>query len=380
MTGRDRTFALAALTLLVANAEVGAHSSDEELVDDEGIHVMVDVAPASPNDGTTLAASLHAVFQTVGQPEWSMARLQGVMGHAFQFQMKEDGSHVMHDALDWSHAVRIVPDLGQFTAFDANRNNPVEDVPAYKRQARDLVVQSLERGVPALAWQPMSLDQKQSEHPAHSAYCWGIIVGYNAAEETYTIRHPFVAVTYTVRYDELGPADPGGWFGIRVWEEANDTDPRQLHLQSLRNAVAFANGTMFTDENFVMADGRKIAPYGLAAYDTWINAFANHDVSTGPSGHHAKMLHVRRVAAAAYMRELVAILPEAEAALQSAATYYDAEVEAVVALREIIAAAQEAKAFSLGQKSAVQRLIGEALAADRQAVAQIEAVLARVGG
>ena len=77
-----------------------------------------------------------------------MARLQGVMGHAFQFKMIKGGGGVMHDNLDWGHAVRIIPELGQFRAFDANKNNPVDDLPSYKRDARDAVLGSLQWGVP----------------------------------------------------------------------------------------------------------------------------------------------------------------------------------------------------------------------------------------
>jgi hypothetical protein len=38
-------------------------------------------------------------MQTVGEPEWSMVSLQGVMGHAFQCQMVVGGGGVMHDNL-----------------------------------------------------------------------------------------------------------------------------------------------------------------------------------------------------------------------------------------------------------------------------------------
>jgi hypothetical protein len=63
------------------------------------MNVMVDVAPAKPHDGTTLASSLSPLMQTVGEPEWSMVSLQGVMGHAFQCQMVVGGGGVMHDNL-----------------------------------------------------------------------------------------------------------------------------------------------------------------------------------------------------------------------------------------------------------------------------------------
>ena len=339
------------------------------------MNVMVDVVPAKPHDGTTLASSMSPLLQTVGEPEWSMVRLQGVMGHAFQFHMVAGGGGVMHDNLDWSHAKDIIPELGQFQAFDASNNNPVDDLPSLKKEARDAVLGSLQRGVPVLAWQPMSLEQKQGKDPANHAYCWGLIVGYNDAEETYTIRHPFVPVDYTVRYDELGPADPGGWFGLRIWKQPRTKHSRELHVTELQNALSFARGTMFTDENFVRADGRQAAPYGFAAYETWRDAFESDQVPLGPGHHHAEVLLDRRTAAAAYMRELVGIFPEASQALETAASHYDREVEIVEGLREIILDARKKEAMSDDERVEVRRLLDEALAADRSAVAQIEAVL-----
>ena len=344
------------------------------------MNVMVDVTPTKPHDGTTLVSSLNPLMQLVGQPEWSMARLQGVMGHAFQFQMTPGGGGVMHDNLDWGHAMSFIPDVGQFREFNASDSQPVDDLPSLKRDARDAVLGSLQRGIPALAWQPMSLEQKQSEHPAHHAYCWGLIVGYNDADETYTIRHPFVSVDYTVRYDVLGPADPGGWFNVQIWEQPSTTDARELHLTALRNAVSFAHGTLYTDENFVRPDGKRVNPYGFTAYETWSEAFESEDVPISPGGHHhPNVLGDRRAAAAAYMRELVEIFPEAAEVLETAATHYDREVHSVAALGRIIGAAYEDGAITAEQRAEARRLIAEALAADRAAVAQIQAALKLLG-
>ncbi len=61
------------------------------------MNVTVDVSPS--NQGETLPSCLAPLMKSVGRPEWSVERLKGVMGHAFQFQMTEDGQHVMHDNL-----------------------------------------------------------------------------------------------------------------------------------------------------------------------------------------------------------------------------------------------------------------------------------------
>ena len=118
-----------------------------------------------------------------------MARLQGVLGHAFQFDMKEGGLHVNHDHLDWGPALDILPRLAKFQVLDSNKNDTGVELLALKQEARDAVYASLKRGAPSLVWSPMSLEMKANHE---FAVCWGLIVGYSEAEETFTFRHPFV--------------------------------------------------------------------------------------------------------------------------------------------------------------------------------------------
>ncbi len=169
--------------------------ADDGVAIDGQMNVQVDVAPTQPNAGTTLASTLNALLATVGHAKWSMARLQGVMGHAFQFQMAPDGGGHMHDNLDWGIALEALPKIAQFRSYEAAKGDSV-DLAALKSEARDAARRSLLRDVPALVWQPMSRVQKADKsHPAHHAYCWGLVVGYNEKDHTYTIRHPFVTGT-----------------------------------------------------------------------------------------------------------------------------------------------------------------------------------------
>lgn len=309
-----------------------------------------------------------------------MARLQGVMGHAFQFQMAPDASGHMHDNLDWSIALEAIPQIGRFRSFEASKDDTDIDLWAYKAEARDAARQSLDRGMPVLVWQPMSREQQADKtNPAHHAYCWGLVVGYNEAEEEYTIRHPFVPETYTVRYDSIGHSDGHEWFHLKMWEGESPEDAEEIHRSALRHAVEFANGTRFTDENFVMADGRQARPYGFAAYETWRDAFDSPEIGVHHSAHHTRMLQYRREAAAAYMRELVGIFPDAKAPLETAAAHYDNELQSVQPLFELCDTVARGKRQPTDEeRSDAQRLIGAALAADRAAVGQIELALTQL--
>ena len=361
------------LAVLGAASTCQAHGAGE--LEPEPMIVTVDVQPLQPHKGTTLASCLHPLMAATGRPEWSMARLQGVLGHAFQFAMEKGGAMVFHDNLDWSLAVDLLPGLARFRTYEANNKSVDVDWPALKAEARDAAVASLERGVPALVWQPMSLEQKESDHPAHHAYCWGLIVGYDPEGETYTIRHPFVEVDYVVGHDLLGPGDPGGWFNVTVFEGPTEADERATHLMALRNAVALAEGTRFEQ-----AGRPQTRPQGLAAYETWAAAFDSAHVIGQPSRHHAKILTWRRELAAEYMRELTGLLPEAAEPLEAAAADYDREHQALLALSALVDAAHGSGEYTGDELVEARRLIAEALEADRAAVSRIEAAVAILDG
>ncbi len=369
-----RSLASTVAIFVVTTVAVGENHTHEDETDSTGkdyrMNVMVDVTPS--NRGDTLPLCLAPFMQTVGGPEWSMARLEGAMGHAFQFQMKEGGRHVMHDALDWGVALDILPHLAQFRTFNATKRDTDVDLPALKREARDAVRASLQKGYPSLVWQPMS-DEMKANH--HHGYCWGLVVGYNEAEETYTVRHPYVSDTYTIRYDAFGQTGSADWFNVRVFEEQTTVDEKTTHLTALRNAVAFANGTRYAPEN-----RRKDRPIGFSAYELWRAAFESEDISLEPSFHHAETLKGRRLSAATYLRELVTRFPEAAEPLEAAATHYDRELESLNPLYDLCAAARESGAWTAGGRVEAARLIGEALKADRDAIANIEAALARIEG
>ena len=335
---------------------------------DHPMNIMADVTPS--NKGDTLPLCLAPLMQSVGHPEWSVSRSEGIMGHAFHFEMKEGGEHVMHDNIDWGPALDFLPAFAQFRTFDANKDDTEVDLPALKRAARDAVKESLERGHAALVWQPMSVEMEAGHH---HGFCWGLIVGYNEQEETYTIRHPYVSDTYTVRYDAIGHAG-AEWFSVRVYDQPSRADEKATHLTALRNAVGFANQTRFAADDESNAK-RRARPHGFSAYEVWRRAFESENFPLGTSRHHAECLKGRRLAAAAYLRELVALFPDAAEPLEAAATLYDHELESLNPLYDLLATAGEREEIGTEERAEASRLIGEALKADRDAIAKIEAAL-----
>ncbi len=342
---------------------------------DQEINVMVDVSPTMPHQGTTLASCLCPLMAAVGRPEWTMARLQGVLGHAFQFDMKEGGQHVNHDHLDWGPAVDILPRIAQFRTIMAEENDKNVDFPALKREARAAVLDALERGAPTLAWSPMSHAMSDSHH---HGVCWGLIVGYSETEKTYTIRHPFVEQTYTVRYDEVGQFEDIESIYMKVYCGPCTADERTTHLTALQTAVAIAHSTRFAADDSRNAN-RRATPHGFAAYEVWREAFESEEVQANTTHHHLEMLMWRRVAAATYLRELAGFFPAAAESLETAATHYDHEMAVLHPLHDLCDTACERQAWPAQDRAEARRLIGDALQADREAIGSIEAALANIG-
>ncbi|MBT3211404.1 MAG: hypothetical protein HN345_05260 [Planctomycetaceae bacterium] len=339
--------------------------------------VRADIEPTKPNYGTSLVACLNPIMQSAGRPEWTMARLQGVMGHAFHFEMKEKAGTVYHDAPDWSFALHHMDELGTFNTINANHNDKESDRQALRREARDAVVVGLNRGMAALVWSPLSPEMKAG--PGPHPVCWGLIVGYNEDDETYTVRHPWVKDQYTVRYDLIGHEDGDDWLNVRVLQEPNDTASAALHIEALQNAVKFARGVQYSNENFRRPNGKQVTPYGFAAFETWVEAFESGvELGSSPNRqeHNANMLKFKRQAAADYLRELVAIFPKAAEPLKAGAAHYDREQKKVHLLSQLFSKVGERESMTKEERANAAKLITEALEAERAAIEQIEGALA----
>ena len=59
------------------------------MADPSSMIVMADVYPDSKGD--TLPLCLSPLMESVGRPEWTVEMVEGIMGHAFHFEMEEGG-------------------------------------------------------------------------------------------------------------------------------------------------------------------------------------------------------------------------------------------------------------------------------------------------
>jgi RNA polymerase sigma factor (sigma-70 family) len=335
----------------------------------------IDVAPT--RTVSTIVGTLHAMLRKVESSAWSMDQLYGVLGHAFTFEMKEGGEDVWQEAqLDYGRGsgfFEMLPHLGyRMTIFEAAPNDEGIDFQAIIADAWDAVRASVDRGIPALVWQPMTLKMKDE---GIRAGAWGMLIGYDKSDETYAVRHQYIGrgkETYPVRYDALGTVASANWFCVLVFDGPEESfNAADTHLNALQNAVAFARNTRWPP---VTGHHRGDAR-GLAAYDLWREALESGDAVPEYSQYHAHDLQVFRGHAAVYLRDLADMFPTAAPDLHAAAVQYDQLVEASTTLHDLCAEAKDAGGFSDDTRAEAARLVTAAQKSDRAAIASIEAAL-----
>jgi hypothetical protein len=226
-----------------------------------------------------------------------------------------------------------------------------------------------DRGVPAVAWQPMTVAQRDA---GVSAYEWGLLVGYDEQERSYVVRHQHYRTEYEVPFDQFGYTDPVNWYYVLVPGVPRPVDPRKAAVRALGNAVDFAYGRRFKMEDACYyADA-----VGFAAYELWREAFRSGKVNVRFAPEHAGILRWLRARAAEYLREVAAELPEAREMLEAGAVFYEREVEIVKQLQDLGRQGAEADGFTGAMRQSATELLDAALKAERGAVGKIEIALA----
>ena len=117
---------------------------------------------------STFIGTLHPMLKAAGE-EWSTPRLTGTFGHAFSFSMKiGDGTVWQQANIDWWLLWEMIAHIGyEFQEFQVVRNGKQpaptpKELQSIKDQTYEKVKASIDRGIPAIAWQPMTVEQQNS--------------------------------------------------------------------------------------------------------------------------------------------------------------------------------------------------------------------------
>ena len=350
---------------------------------DEGFAQKVLKNVEATRMGSTFIGSFYSMLKAAGG-HWSVARLMGTFGHAFSFLMKKGGGEIWQNAnidwwLLWDQLRKLGYEVQEFQAIQKGSGNHEvsalnpEELQKLKERTWDSVVASIDGGVPAVAWQPMTVEQrKEGIH----AYEWALLAGYDAKKRTYTVYHENCRNEYDVQFDKFGYTDPVNWYCVFVLGKSEPFDGKALAVQSLDQAVAYAHDTRFKKKDCCY----PVDAIGLEAYELWMDAFLTGEVNLRFAHGHASALRWMRSNASEYMREISDLFPDGIGQnLLNAAAYYDMEVGAAERLLKICREASDKDGFSTGMTREAVATLNAALEADRKAVGEIETTLKEMG-
>jgi RNA polymerase sigma-70 factor (ECF subfamily) len=307
-------------------------------------------------------AALHA-----SGSDWSFGYLDGALGSAFQFAVEENvGGTEPTAVLEWGAWFQALKRLDyEVRVFDARRRSfspavvpqTEEEFRACQAAAWDAARAGIDRGVPAIAWMPITPKQK-----ARGEGCeYALLVGYDTATGCYHVRMPGRAL-WTIPWDGFGRADPINWFNVIVLGAARPGDAREREREALRFAVAHARST----------HPRR----GLAAYAAWRQALDLGKLPGGNAPRLARWQHEAKGNAALFLREIAGRFPAATESLNRAGADYGRVSDAWAAYAELHQ--PDAPLTDAARLDAAREALERARAAEEAAVAALEEALGRM--
>ena len=148
--------------------------------------------------------------------EWEPPLLAAIFGHAFESSYALGGGELWSGcACEWCWFGPGLARLGlRPESVDyAGKNPTMHPSPSPEKRkealdrAWDLVQRSVERGVPAVVWSPMSRQQRDS---GMQAFCWGLVEGVDTTTREYLAYHA-TAGRFRTPFDGLGNIDGAEW-------------------------------------------------------------------------------------------------------------------------------------------------------------------------
>lgn len=305
---------------------------------------------------TSLAGALAGALRALGEPR-SIAEIMGLGGLAFRLALPAEGGVLAAGpaaaAIDIDRVAPLLRNAGRRLEVIAGRT---DDRDAAKRRERVLkqIRKGIDRGRPALAY-----DLHIPE--------FGIIHGYDDRAHTLT-----VSSMMSRQYGDMLPEsrwpvpERHGRFIVLLLGDRERVDIRRALRDALRYALAYA-------EHGEPGDPTS-ATHGLAAWRRWREAFERGE-PIDPSGHARLIQTVQaaRHAAAAFLRATAD--GPAAVSLQEAAGAYDRVVLALSRMATLFPYPNGGDIDGQGGRIVALSALREAEAAERAALAHIEAAL-----
>ncbi|MGE0709641.1 MAG: hypothetical protein AB7N76_24005 [Planctomycetota bacterium] len=261
-----------------------------------------------------LIGAVEACIAAAGRP-LAPDVLAGLFGHAFESSYALGGAELWNaGVIEWSLHARGLGRLGLgLEGADLVSNNPaVRPIPsdgeraAALRQAWEQVRASVARGVPALAWSPMSAAQRDA---GLGAFCWGILEGVDEGSGEYLVHHA-QAGRFRVHHAALGRVDAVQWLSVTTFGAPTGADEARAAHEAIVDGAALLAGELPSADQPARAE---VLRHGTAALDAWAD-----EVAQGGTPHKARYWGRTRRAAEGFCGWAAQALPGAAVALDRA--------------------------------------------------------------
>ncbi|MCG9128161.1 hypothetical protein JT359_11220 [Candidatus Poribacteria bacterium] len=355
---------------MIISSEIGVSNTNRESDKINRETILKDIKPVD-ND-SNFVGTLYPILKTV-EVKCSIPRLSATFGNAFSFSMKKGNGVVwQHANIDWWLFWEMINYIGvDFNEYQMILNgiqppptpNEIQDI---KKQTWNQVKESIDNGIPAIAWQPMTTEQREN---GVNAFGWGLLVGYNDLDKTYIVRHQTHRIEYHVPYNGFGYSDPVQWYCVMVPSKLKTVDATNIDITILKHAVDFADGKRFNLDKAPY----KVDTIGFDAYKQWINLIESGNVDIGFTEHSAWMLWEMRQNAQEYLLEITnQFNHESRQSITEAATYYKKEINEIVKLVNLC---KEHDQFTNTIRQEAISILNAALDYDKKAIGKIKEFL-----
>ncbi|RED55477.1 GyrI-like domain-containing protein [Cohnella lupini] len=234
------------------------------------------------NSWTTIAQALREAIKFTPKKELSLVDVMGYTGHAFRINI--NGNNVDPagpTAWDWGPVLeKDLLRLGIRCSY-VGEPNYTPPTPELLGQAIEKVQSSLDRGIPAVAWDLLIPE-------------FGVIYGYDDDKQELHVKD--VSGEGVLPYAKLGRGQVGELF-VLTFDGFFETDKRTVLVETLESIVEHAR---------VRYHLHSEPPFqnGLDAYDAWIEAFRKGTVDPFGNAYNVAVVCDSRAYAVRFLQEL----------------------------------------------------------------------------
>ena len=140
--------------------------------------VLTKVEANCHESASALVGALHGILGAAGM-DWSLAKVNSLLGYSFHFCIRPEGAITEHHSvIEWDLFFSVLDRLGfktqHFEAYLRDDWRHSDGTPAKSTTGAELrklredtwnaVCASIDRGIPAIAWSPMTVAQKKRGH------------------------------------------------------------------------------------------------------------------------------------------------------------------------------------------------------------------------